>query len=248
MLVAFGNLVNFARHFFPIALLHMLKGIIILSCLFSVVVSLRAQCPDRDVLQRRLNYIDTAYLRYSQSPPQNEVAALLAYLENMNSCSYRNDSTHASLLRRIGRIFLLDGDFLKGIKYYTEAIDVTKNKVNKASASPETLAGCYFWLSIAYDALDNSVEKMKALDSCIAISMRLKFADRSTLKSMEMRTQYFFDVGDYQRCIDYAVRWGALGEKYADNNIGREHSVGEASVKSSLGWQVKALLQLKKFE
>ena len=38
------------------------------------------------------------------------------------------------------------------------------------------------------------------------------------------------------------------GKKYANNNTGIEHMVGESSVYSSVGWQVKALLQLENFQ
>ncbi len=224
------------------------KIFILISYCLIFVISLQGQCPDRDVLWKRLTYLDTTYLWYSKSPPKKELVALLGYLDKMNRCNYQNDSTYALLLRRIARIYLLGGDFLKTIKYYQQAIDIIKNNAAKSSAKPETLPGCYFWLSVAFDSLNNSAERMKALDSCLAVSMRLKFKDRSTLTALEARVKYFFDVGDYEKCIDYTEIWESRGREYANDNVGTERSAGESSVYSSVGWRVKALLQLKKFQ
>jgi CHAT domain-containing protein/tetratricopeptide (TPR) repeat protein len=219
------------------------KLLILISYVLLLTASLGGQCPSNNLWARLVYLRDSSKL-----PPKEQLNKLFSILDSINHCSYRADSTHSFLIGRIGKIYLEQGDYIKAVQYYQESIKIITKNEGKKTVNVSHLPGRYYWLSVAYDSLNNFTEKMKVLDSCIAVSMRLKFIDRSTLKSMETRVQYFFDVGDYQRCVDYAASWEALGREYAGNNIGIEHTVGEISIKSSLGWHVKALLQLKRFE
>ncbi len=87
-------------------------------------------------------------------------------------------------------------------------------------------------------------EKMKALDSCAKIAIRLKSIDRGSLWALYARVEYFYDIGDYHRCIDYAALCAALGKEYARI----EKSAAEHYVSSSLIWHIYALLELKDYE
>jgi CHAT domain-containing protein/tetratricopeptide (TPR) repeat protein len=219
------------------------KAFILISAASLFTASLLGQCPTGNLWARLV------YLRESEKlHPEKQLKKLLSIRDSIIHCSYSDDSTHSFLLARIAKTYIEQGEFIKGLQYYKESIKQITDNAGKASINLTHLPGRYYWLSVAYDSLNNFTERMKALDSCFTISIRLKFQDRSTLIAMETRVQYFFDVGDYQRCIDYATRWESLGREYANDNVGTEHDAGESHVKSSLGWRVKALLQLKRFE
>jgi CHAT domain-containing protein/tetratricopeptide (TPR) repeat protein len=217
------------------------RAFILISAASLFAASLLGQCPKGNLWAR-------LHLKQSEKRLEIQLKKLLSILDSVYHCPYTDDSTHSFLLARIAKTYLDQGEFIKGIQYYKESIQLIRDNSGKASVNLTHLPGRYYWLSVAYDSLNNFTEKMKALDSCFTISIRLKCQDRSTLTALETRVQYFFDIGDYQRCIDYSKRWEALAREYANGNIGKEHDAGEVSVKSSLGWRVKALLQLKKFE
>ena len=219
------------------------KLLILLSSTLLYTASLLAQCPDREALWTRLYNLKSSKLQ-----PQVQLAELLSTLDSVNNCSYRYDSTHIYLLRKIADIYFQQADYLKAIQYRRQAIEIITANIGKPSVKPRTLPGGYYWLSVAYDSLNNFTEKMKALDSCSAIAIRLKYVDRACLIALYSRANYFFDVGDYHRCIDYAVKCESLGREYANNNTGLEKYAGEEFASSSLGWHVNALLRLKKYE
>jgi CHAT domain-containing protein/tetratricopeptide (TPR) repeat protein len=206
--------------------------------LFSVL--LRGQCPQRDTLRKRI-----LYLKYSlKHSPQEQLKELLGYADQMNNCSYKNDSTHIFLLARIGDLYFKQSDYLKAVQYRQQEIDIITANAGKPSVEVKSLPGRYYYLSVAYDSLNNFAGKMNALDSSSAIAMRLKYMDRASLKALYTRVEYYFDIGDYHRCIDYATKCEQLGREYASI----EPDVGAGYASSSLGWHVEALLKLKKFE
>ncbi len=208
-----------------------------------IASSAKSQCPPRDVLRKRM-----AYLRETSTISTTEkLAELESYLAKINGCPYRNDSTHASLMMLMGGLYNQKGNYLEAVRYRKQAIHIITTNADKPSVNVKTLPGIYYWLSLAYDSLGNYSEKMKALDSCATIAMRLNYADRASLMAVYTFLEHFFDVGDYQRCIDYASRCQALARQYALNNTAAEQKVAETYVSSSFGWQVIALMKLKKF-
>ena len=205
--------------------------------------SLLAQCPDRDALWSRLSN-----LRHSKLDPQQQLTSLLSSLDSLKNCSYKFDSTHAYLLRKIADVYIKQGDYLKAIEFRRQAAGIVSKNAGKPFVRVETLPGIYYYISVAYDSLGNFSEKMKALDSCATIAARLKYVDISVLTALYTQVEYYFDIGDYHRCIDYAEKCRLLGGEYSKKNIGYEKNVGESYVLSSLGWQVNALLNLNKYE
>ena len=219
------------------------KIAILLNCLLVSIISISGQCPDQNFLWKRVGDLNASAI-----PPQKKLTELLNFLNEIKTCPYKNDSTHIWLLSTIATVYSEQGDYLKEIQYRQEAIDIISANVNKPSIKIRVLPGRYYWQSVAYDSLNNATERRRALDSCISTSMRLKYVDRSTLTAFESRVENFFDVGDYQRCIDYSEMWESLGRKYANDNTGLERVAGESSVYSSIGWRVKALLELRNFQ
>ena len=220
------------------------KMLFLVSCTILFAGPFRGQCPPSGLMRNRI-----IYLKDSLKPPlQEQLKELQGYVDKMRDCPYKNDSTHVFLLGRIGDIYFKQADYLKAVQYRHQAIEIITANAGKKSVNLNSLPGRYYYLSVAYDSLNNFTEKMKALDSCSTIAMRLKFVDRACLIALYKRVEYYFDIGDYGRCIDYAMKCEMLGQEYADKNVGVEKYTGEKYASSSLGWHVNALLKLKKFE
>ncbi len=192
--------------------------------------------------------IRLANLKSSQLPSHIQLSDLLSKLDSVNNCPWKNDSTHIYLLREIAKIYFKEGDYIKAVEYRRKAIEITSANAGKPSIKPNTLPGMYYYLSVTYDSLNNITEKMKALDSCAAIAIRLNHIDKASLNALCTWVEYYFHIGDYQRCIDYAIKCELLGREYAFKNTGLEKIAGEDFVSISLGWHVNALLKLKKVE
>ena len=218
----------------------MKKELLVLTCfiLFRAAFVV-AQCPDNNALWKRLKN-----LKASTLPSKELLSGLLSTQDSMINCADRNDSTYIYLLRKIADLYFEQADYIKAVQYRRKAIEITTANTGKSSVKLNDLPGIYYWLSIAYDSLNNFSGKMNALDSSSAIAMRLKFMDRASLTALYTRVEYYFDIGDYHRCIDYAIKCELLGREYA--SIEPEAAAYYAS--SSLGWHVEALLKLKKFE
>ena len=86
------------------------------------IASLSGQCPDKDILFKRVRFVKDS----SDFSPQKKLAELLGYMKKMDSCPYRNDSTHVFLLRKIADIYFEQADFLKAAQYLREVIDIRK--------------------------------------------------------------------------------------------------------------------------
>ena len=217
------------------------RAVIGIACLlFQFMLS--AQCPGNDVLWNRIKFLRET----SNISAENKILEVEGYLSVMPSCSYRNDTTHASLLSLAGTLYFQTGNFQKSVVYRSQAIALTSTNAIKLPTKQKLLPGLYYWLSVAYDSLGKPYEKMKALDSCSTIAMRLNYVDRASLTAIYTRLVYFFDIGDYRRCIDYAARCQSLAREYGITNS-TEEKVAESYISSSFGWQVIALLKLKDF-
>ena len=214
-----------------------------IASVFLLNMALPAQCPEQGTLFNRLLYIRDS----SKLSAKEKLAELHGYLSTMKNCPYRNDSTHLALLNLIGGIYFQQADFARAAEYRLQAISLINVNARKPFVKLTSLPGIYYWLSVTYDSLNNFSDKMKALDSCSAIAMRLNYVDRSSLAAIYARLVYFFDIGDYNRCIDYAAKCQSLARQYAQYNSITEQRVAESYISSSFGWQVIALLKLKKF-
>ena len=164
------------------------RVIILLSCYLIFVTSLSAQCPDRDSLWRRITYFKRSF----KAPTEKELEELLGYLDKLSDCSYKNDTTHVSLLRLIADAYFQQADYLKAVHYRREAIDITSTNTDKPSIKLSSLPGQYYWISVAFDSLNNFTESIKALDSCIATSIRLKYIRQIYPGSIGAACRIFF--------------------------------------------------------
>lgn len=220
------------------------KVLILVSAVLFLGGSIRGQCLDRDSLRNRIIYLSGPI----KLPLKEKLAELFGYLQNMNACPYKNDSTHELLLRGIGAIYYDQSDFLNAAKYLRQSIDIITANAGKPAVNMKQLPTNYYYLSLFYNSLNNVTEELRSLDSCATIGRRLKLVNRAILIALYKRVEYFFDVGDYHRCISYAIMCETLSRDYAKNCPKHEFKTALEHISTSLAWHVRALLTLENYE
>ncbi|MEP7375752.1 MAG: CHAT domain-containing tetratricopeptide repeat protein [Chitinophagaceae bacterium] len=217
--------------------------IIFLYCLASAT-NLSGQCISRDSLWNRL-----LLLWYSPpGPPAEQLKELLKYDADMENCKYKHDSTHAFLLFRIGATYHRQADYLSGVQYARQSIDMVIRNADRPSMNLKHVIKYYYFLSVMFDSLTRVTEQMKALDSCIAFAKKLKVLDLFWIAALDKRAEYFYDVGDYYRCFSYADNGEKLAMEYAVSGVTKDSMAALEHAANCFQWQVNALLQLKNNE
>ncbi len=220
------------------------KVLIGLVFLLICIKPIAAQCFGGDSLLKRINFQRES----SKLSFEEQIKELSRYEAGMAGCVYKHDSVHAMLFSEIGSLYSSLKNFPKAIQYYRKAIDLISLNASKPSVNLKHLITDYSNLSAIYDSLHRPVEKMKALDSCIAIAIRLKYIDLYCLKALYAWIKYSFDIGDYHRCINYANLCESFAMQYARNGSKKDFDLGSSFAWSSLLWRLNALIFLKDYE
>ena len=114
-----------------------------------LVLSASAQCPDKTVLLKRMNY----HRDSTKLSSQKQLSELLPYLARMSDCFYKNDSIHALLYKRIGSLYYQEDDYVNALKYYPQFINIIRANAGNPLINQQQLAGGYYWLSKIYESL-----------------------------------------------------------------------------------------------
>lgn len=217
--------------------------VLLVTCFFAFMVTLHAQCvSNRDSVWNKVLEIADNYKR---SPAENRIE-LKQLLAGVNNCRYKNDSAHALLLQIIGESYFKESDFLNAAAWYRQSIDLILSHPGPAM-NQKKLINSYFWLSNIYDSLNNYPEKMAAIDKSINIALQLKYtSDFACIRALYERVKYRFNTGDYYSCINDATMCERLANNYA-TTFPYEIWTKKSIASSSLGWEVKSLLQLKNY-
>lgn len=190
------------------------------------------------------------YFNNNPNLPSKEILGELEpFLANINDCPYKNDSTHVFLLRRIAWEYSRSGDHFKAIAYVLEALRIMNSNTGKPSIKPEDLLTNYYYLATFYHSLDDAKEERAAMDSCFSIGMRLKcYSNYAFIHSISNMVQYYYDIGDYHRCVKDAITCEKLSAELTSSTDRERREFGALLVSYSLGWHVKALLELNEYE
>ena len=211
-------------------------------------VSLRnsGQCPDKKILIDSISSIFNS----KTLTPKEQVPLLLAYLDTVKRCPYAIDSTHAFLLRMIGSRYSKTGDFLKAIHYFQKSIDLINANINNSAINPAHKVKAYFWLHCFYDSVNRIPAKMAAVDSCIKVADDYNIESSiESVRSLLAKVIDQYDKGDYNFCIEYAKMCEKLAENYAASASSKNDvETGRKIASISLGWHIKSLMQLKRFD
>jgi CHAT domain-containing protein len=218
----------------------MIKKLLFVTIIYLLNSSaLSGQCPDRALLWKRL-----VYLRDSSSsiPNGKQLSELSKYERDVKACPDEVDSTYAFLLLRIGVCYLRQADYYRAIEYIRRSIHMIDANVGRPSINDRYLAGYYYRLSMCYDSLHNIVEKIRAVDSCVAIAIRKNSVDQYAVYSLEKSVEYFKDIGDFARCVHYAKLGMVLAENYKHDLSSTEYYM------IFLEREVEALIVLERFD
>lgn len=227
--------------------LPMLRTIFLIILFLSGYVSLKAQCSQNRNADwnNAIAVINSPTLKLPE-----KIDTLKRWLGKINSCVYKNDSVNVLVLKLIGEAYSYQLDFVNAAKYYGQAIDMLNANAGKPAINSEHLINTYFWLSTFYDSLNNTVEKMKAVNKCIEVSGRLKRdSNISCVRSYYELVKYLFDIGDYKACIDNASMCETLALKYISKSDNYYDTYkAQSIIASALGWKINALLKLRKYD
>ena len=204
--------------------------------------TMSGQCSDRDSLWKKLISLRDS----SGISTDSRLRILLSEEHRMNNCPDHFDSTYALLMRGIGMSYFKLYDYLKAVKYYRRSIEIISSHISNPAVNPKHLVLGYYGLALIYDSLNSISEKLSALDSCFTIAIRYNSVDLFCLSSIYKRVEYFYNIGDYHRCIEYATLCQRLAVKFA--GLGKtEYRIGYEYASSSLAWQVNSMVILNDF-
>ena len=199
--------------------------------------TLFGQCPDRHFLWHRIIYLRDS----SRVAPEKQFDELSAYRKTMDQCGYRDDSTYAFLLQRIGWLYTTKNDFANAILCTQKSIAIVDEHKNSPAIIPSMSIKSYFNLSLMYDSLKLETKKIAAWDSCISHAISLQTGYQYALDALSFLVPLLFNKGDYFRCVDYANLAESLVAKTSTTDVERE----ERSIEF-FTWKINALVFLKR--
>ena len=221
----------------------MVSRTVFLSCLLLACQGISGQCTVGDSLLKKINALDADTVLSLKE----KIRALPRYEAGIVGCTNHFDSTHGALLRMIGKIYSDNAEFNKAIQFFQRSRDLTTSHISHPSVKQQDLIQTYYNLAAAYGSLQRISEKIKAIDSCISVSARLKSTNAYCLWALYERAIYCYDIGDYHRCITYSRGCEALAVEYAKFRI-EDAGFAQEYFEGALLWNVNSLLVLKKFD
>lgn len=214
----------------------MKKGLLFITILL-FHINLHGQCPDKHFLWQRIVYLRDS----SKIAPDKQLTELLSYEKEMFNCSYRNDSTHAFLLQRIGWLFKTTDDFENAILYSKRSIKMVDDQENKDLMNPLLAIKTYWNLFHIYNSLNWEQQKIDACKNCILRTDKVPEGYIYALAAIKILAPFYLYKGDYFRCLEYSE----LGEKIV-KNTSRTPIENEYNSIQFVTWKINALIFLKR--
>lgn len=212
----------------------MLKSLFAWVIALSFSSALSAQCPDKAELLHRILYIkDSSGLSNS-----DQLNRLTEELEKIKKCPVQNDSVRALLLARIGLLYSSQHRFRQAIAFTQQAIGMIEGHAREPAIAASHLIKYYNNLSNYYDSLGQKALSVRAADSCIYISIRLKKLNSFYSYFIENKMELLFSKGDYYHCLELA----SIGE-----DLSRSAGYHPEYVFNYFTWEINSLIFLKRF-
>ena len=191
--------------------------------------------------------IELSAKSYDTFSDVQKLTLLLECENRVKACRYRDDSSHSALLSAIALMYHKESDDVKAIQYYRQAIALVSGRTGAVPA--KDLVEYYCNLSDAYESLNKVAERLASLDSAIAIGMRSPPISRLFLWCIYARVVYYYDVGDYRRCMNMQLSCEKFGKQYASSPAERTVPGGRLLyADASIQWNVNALIELRRFD
>ena len=200
-------------------------------------LSYAGPCPDQILIMKNLR-------AKSQLPFKQQLARWLPYLDSLKNCNSANDSVVAYLNKRIGFLYRDDKDYINAVKYFTRFLDITRANLGRPNFPAIDMMNGYYSISTMYLGLNMQKERMTALDSCISYAERIKLNNRINLLALYVNVEYYYDLGDYYRTIDYATRLEAIARICRNSSDPLLREDGFAYSSSGSSWIINSLNQL----
>jgi CHAT domain-containing protein len=197
-----------------------------------------SQCINSDSLWKRLIYLRDS----STNSTKLDLQEMLLYLTGLDKCTSKNDTSYSLLLQRIGAAYNETGNYLQAEKYVKKAIQTIAEVPDQIPVKESQLIRSYYLLSLIYRALNRTNDKIRAADSCIAISIRSNSSDTRVLISILDKVEYLFYIGDYHQTINYANE----GEIQTSKLLKSRDSL--TYLFNFLIWKVNSLIFLEKYD
>jgi len=135
-------------------------------------------------------------------------------------------------------VYSATADYIRAIEYTKKSIDIIRANEGKPYINFSHIVRCYYNLQSYYDSLRQVGLKMEAIDSCIAIELRINSNYYYTCLVLGDKIAYFFNRGDYGLCVKNAALGEVLIPKYYHDLDSAERS------NYNLTYKVDALLFL----
>ena len=206
-----------------------------LCCLFCLT-AVRAgytQCISGDSVLIRIRQLKSAGLA-----PQQQLAELNRYASAAGLCSYQNDSTLSLLLLRIGILYYLDKDYPKAIDFTNRSIALVHAHAGEKQYNQLLLVRLYNNLQTFYDSAGLEKLKMRAIDSCVLISVKAQSGYDYSVQHIVTEIHFNFGNGDYYQCLNYAN----MGE-----SITRKAKYNTGDLYIYIIWKINALIFLNRY-
>jgi CHAT domain-containing protein len=210
------------------------KHLLSIIVFYVLVGTLSAQCPDKNFLWHRITYLRDS----SKMPLADQRNELVGYLQQINNCPYKSDSVVALLYQRIGWLYSIDKNYSKAIMYTKLSLDVVYNNLNRPTVNYAHVIKTYNNLRILYDSCGQYRLASKAMDSCIAVGLKLRKGYDYALTLLPTKTYAYLQNGDYYKCIEYAD----LGERLCKTEPAYVSYQSFYTI-----WKFNSLVLLKKF-
>ena len=140
------------------------------------------------------------------------------------------------LLARIGWLYSTQKEFVTAINLTKAAISMIHQHFSDRGINESHLVKYYNNLQILYDSTAQEKLKIEAIDSCIAVTVRLQTGFYFGMQNIDWKISYLFEKGDYYDCINLA----SLAE-----NICRRTGYNSQFVAYYIIWKINALLIMK---
>lgn len=205
----------------------------------------QAQCPGRDALLQRIIVLKAAAPRDPDSTRQQ----LLRLAKQLIQCGYRNDSSHIQLLRAIATTYVLQQKNEEVIRILQQAIDILQQPGYPHRGDGRDLVQLYYFIALYHKKTGNLPDAMTAFENCVKESRSSGFVDPSALTAFYERGEYFFDLGDYHRSLEYFQECNDKATHYlpAVTNAADSQQV-MSYAHSSFVWQINSYVRLRQYD
>lgn len=163
-------------------------------------------------------------LRSGTSPADQQLKQLLPYVHQLESCPVRMDSGFSFLLQRLSVLYYSKQDYLNASNYTVRAIRVLEEKCPGTPTTTFYTIRWYNYLRLFYDNLGRKKDMLTAIDSCVSIAVRYNRVDYNVIRNLWEKINYYYDIGDYERCLKNAQ----FGETLTRNYLSGADSVSFA--------------------